>query len=196
MSNRTELGRLVEAMSEAEVQTVLTFVQFLEQGHVRPAAAAKPRAAVEQPDMLTGAVEVPQTEWGVILDGFSHLFHDLDCHLWVQTDGGDTYTLARNVPLGQIYFDAKGSERNAVQVALNRSGTVYSDFRFMHRIAEPEGIYLRETDDDELMDVVVKSAGKLTLLEMSIPESAQPGVRKLAFHALKNGRPPMGDRRG
>jgi hypothetical protein len=130
------------------------------------------------------------------LDGFSHLFHDLACHLWVQTDDGDTYTLARDVPLGQIYFDAKGSERNAVQVALNRSGTVYSDFRFMHRIAEPEAIYLREAAADGLADVIVKSAGKLTLLETSLPDRPHPGIRQLAFLTRLNGRPATRDRRG
>jgi hypothetical protein len=194
-------------MSEAEVHTVLKFVQFLEQGHVRPRVGdtreLMKQAKViiddlveivdipEQPEvelvraplplLLDGAVEVPEAEWGVTLDGFSHMFHDLDCHLWVQSDNGETYTIAREAPLGQIYFDDRGSERCAVQVALNRSGTTYGDFRFMHRIVEPRTLYIRDAAKDGLVDVIIESKGQFTVLETSIPDSPEPGIRKLAF---------------
>ena len=82
-----------------------------------------------QHSLLDGAREVPGEKWAVTIDGFSHLFHDLNCRLWNQPIGGEPFLLAEDVPLGQVYFDEKGSERCAVQIALNRSGTVYSDFR-------------------------------------------------------------------
>jgi hypothetical protein len=202
MNNRTALERHVKTLSEAEVYTVLKFVQFLEEGHVRP-RLGDPSGLLKQarviiddivevlepaggegPPVLDGLIEIPRSEWAVTLDGFSQMFHDLDCHLWVRSDGGETQTIAKEMPLGQIYLDQKGSERDAVQVALNHSGTVYSDFRFMHRIGQPQAIYIRETDRDDLVDLIVKTEGKLTFLETSIPESPEPGIRKFAFLAM------------
>lgn len=209
MTHRSELERHVANLSEAEVYTVLRFVQFLEDGHIRP-RIGDPREMmkharvmvedlveivdlIEHPevelvhaprrhaqygsDVLIDAVEVPRTEWRVTLDGFSHIYHDLPCHLWVESESGDAFTLAYEVPLGQVYLDEKGSERDSIQVAVNRSGTTLSDFRFMHRITEPDALYLKETEDGELVDLIIESAGKLTVLEVNIPEHPAPGLR-------------------
>lgn len=203
MSIRTELDHRVKTMSEAEAYTVLRFVQFLEDGHVRPRLdlQAQPEVelvplsrrpapvvgqelaaiAVAGRHLLEDAREVPKSEWGVTLDGFSHLFHDLGCHLWVQPASGEAYTLAQDVPLGQVYFDAKGSEQNSVQVAVNRAGTVYSDFRYMHRIAEPHALYLREGTDGELADLIVETREGYTVLEVGLPDHPEPGLRGLSF---------------
>jgi Family of unknown function (DUF5335) len=213
MTHRSELDRCVRQMSDAEAYTVLRFVQFLEHGHVRP-RLDEPRTLLAQaeviiddmadivesleqptvelvnaprrvPALLEGAVEVPRAEWGTMLDGFSHVFHDLSCRLWVQPDDGEAHTLANDVPLGQVYYDAKGSERNSVQVALNRSGTVYSDFRFMHRVHEPRAIYLKPLAGGELEDLIVESAGRYTVLEVRLPDHPTPGLRGLAFLASR-----------
>lgn len=213
MSHRTELERRVRMLSEAEIDTVLRFVQFLEAGHVRPrvgnarelrrraemliediAEVVQTEQAPEvelvyapleaRPDVLEGAIEVPESEWGVTLDGFSHVMHDLSCHLWVKPAEGEAFTLAKDAPLGQIYFEAKGSERSSVQVALNRTGTVYDVFRFMHRVAEPRAIYLKLAEHDGLADVVIESEGQLTVLEVGIPERPAPRLRRLLFLEL------------
>jgi hypothetical protein len=219
MTKRTELARLVKTLSEAEVHTVLKFVQFLEEGHIRPrvgdASELMKQARVIIDDIvevfepaeaapperkgipiLEGAIAVPRSEWAVTLDGYSHMFHDLDCHLWVQEADGQARTIAREMPLGQIYLDQKGSERDGVQVALNHAGTVYDDFRFMHRIGEPEAIYVRDAAKDDMVDLIVESKGRFTVLETSIPHSPEPGLRRLAFLGLIKKRAAAAGARG
>lgn len=164
MSQRRERNRPVQPASEAEGEPIVKSVQFLDAAPI-----------------LEGAIDVPRAQWEVTLDGFSHVFHDLSCRLWTQSRDGTRTVLAEDVPLGQVYFDDKGSERNAVQIALNRSGTVYGDFRFMHRIADPAAIYLKEVEGSELADLIVESPGTYTVLEVDIPEQASPGLRRLAF---------------
>ena len=164
MSKRRELNRPELTGSKAELEPVVKSVQFLDAAPI-----------------LEGAIDVPRAQWEVTLDGFSHVFHDLSCRLWTQSSDGTRAVVAEDVPLGQVYFDNKGSEANAVQIALNRSGTVYGDFRFMHRIAEPEAIYLKEVEGGELADLIVESLGTYTVLEVDIPEQASPGLRGLAF---------------
>lgn len=214
MTQRAELERRVQAMSEAEVHTVLKFVQFLEEGHVRP-HLADPRALmkqakviiddlveivdlIEQPQgppagLLDGAVEIPRAEWRTLLDGFSHVYHDQRCRLWAKPEIGEARTLAEGTPLGQIYLDEKGSERDAVQVALNRSGSTYSDFRFIHRVASPRAIYLKECADGQEADLIVESDGTTTVLEIDVPKPIAPGLRNLAFLALLRERAVAGE---
>lgn len=175
MSDHLEVDRLVDGLSEAEANAVVTFVQFFQEGS--PSAEA-PQG---RPAILEGAVAVPRSEWRVTLDGFTHVFFDVPCHLWGVTDQGDTYTLAKDVPLGQVYLDEKGSEENSVQVAINRSGSVYGDFRFMHRVDAPTAIYLKRPKAGEFADLIIESAGAITVLEMGRPARPAPGKRSRGF---------------
>lgn len=175
MSDHLEVDRLVDGLSEAEANAVVTFVQFFQEG--QPSAEA-PQG---RPAILEGAVAVPRSEWRVTLDGFTHVFFDVPCRLWGLTDQGDAYTLAQDVPLGQVYFDEKGSESDSVQVAINRSGSVYGDFRFMHRVDAPTAIYLKRPQTGEFADLIIESAGAITVLEMGRPERPAPGKRSRGF---------------
>lgn len=177
MGDRRDFNQLVEGLSETEAQSVVTFVQFLEEGQA-PASAA---AAEGRAPLLEGAVAIPPSEWRVTLDGFTHVFFDVPCHLWVTTEQGEPRTLGREVPLNEVYFDTKGSEQNSVQVAINRSGTVYGDFRFMHRVADPTAIYLKGQGASEFVDLIIESAGTFTVLEMGQPARLAPGNRSRGF---------------
>lgn len=129
--------------------------------------------------------EVPREEWGVTLDGFSEIMHDLSCHMWVEAPGEEKQLIADGLPLGQVFYDKKGSEANSVQVALNQQASVYGDFHFMHRIEDVSHVYLTHGDECELADLVVEDAtGKRTVLEVDLPREPVPGHRRLQFLAF------------
>ena len=133
------------------------------------------------PESTEPWVDVPRSEWATTFDGVTEVMHDLDCHLYVETAEGPDF-LAHDAILGQISFETKGSEANTVEIALNRRDSVYSDFRFTHRLKDPVKVAMRRGHHPEVIDLAIVTADqRRTVIELRLPDEPAPGLRKLAF---------------